>query len=68
MIKVRTADLQNFFRAESDKEELEVNAYSMGATFDGGVVLTVLDDGKYRGAFVSGQSFDVAKDGTLIIR
>lgn len=36
MIKVRTADLQNFVRAESDSDVIEVNAYSMGATFDGG--------------------------------
>lgn len=68
MIKVRTADLQNFVRAESDSDVIEVTAYSIGATFDGGVTLTVLDDGKYRGAFVSGKRFDVAKDGTLIIR
>lgn len=68
MIKVRTADLQNFVRAESDSDVVEVNAYSIGATFDGGVTLTVLDAGKYRGAFVSGKRFDVAKDGTLIVR
>lgn len=68
MIKVRTADLQNFFKAESDSEVINVNAYSVGATFGGGVTLTVLDSGKYRGAFVAGNRFDVAKDGTLIVR
>lgn len=68
MIKVRTADLQNFVRAESDSDVVEVKAYSVGATFDGGVVLTVQDYGKFRGAFVSGKRFDVAKDGTLIVR
>ena len=68
MIKVRTADLQNFVESDSDSDIIEVNAYSIGATFDGGVTLTVLDAGKYRGAFISGKRFDVAKDGALIVR
>lgn len=68
MMKIKTADLQNFIRSESDSAVIEVNAYSIGRRFDGGVVLTVQDDGKYLGAFVVGKRFDVAKDSTLIIR
>ena len=33
MIKVRTADLQNFVKADSDSDIIEVNAYSIGTTF-----------------------------------
>lgn len=68
MIKIKTKDLTGYFKAESDSAEIEVKAFSIGRTFDGGVTLSVLDAGKYRGAFVSGKRFDVAKDGTLIIR
>ena len=67
MIKIKTKDLTGYFKSESDSAEIEVKAYSIGRTFDGHIVLTVRDAGKYCGAFLEADKIEVANNGEMFI-